>query len=148
MRAGFAQLELELHLQPRERRAQLMGGIRQEPALRLARLANSLEQPVERDDRGEHLGRRVRFVDGSQIVRRALLQFVAQLSQRRKAMAHAEPYEPDGDDDDEQRRHQSGQNDFPDQAIALVGRFGDVHLESRVGEEGANPYLRAADGAL
>src|SRR5207249_9674570 len=45
-----SQQQLEMHLQPGERRAQLVRGIRQEALLYLGRLAQLLEEAVERLD--------------------------------------------------------------------------------------------------
>jgi len=137
------QLELELHLQACKRRSELMRGVGEEAALRIAGLADALEKSIERDDRRPHFGRRLRDVHGAQIVRRALQQIVAKLAQRRQPMAHAEPDEHDGGSNDQRRRHETGEDHFPHETIPLVRRLRDVDFEAVV-----RPHRRDAQRAV
>ena len=71
-----------MHLQACKRRAQLMRRVGQKSLLYFVRLAELLEHPVQRFDRGHDLGGRRRFVERLQIMRRAAQQLRAHRGER------------------------------------------------------------------
>ena len=142
------QQQLEMHLQSGERGAQLVRGVSQKALLHFIRLPELGEEPVQRlDRRRDFVGRRV-LVQRVEIVRRAAEELRSHRRERCESARDARP----GDDEcrgrDEQCRKQPRGEDFPDQAISLVKRFRDLHIQPVTRSHGRHAHRLASIAAV
>ncbi len=116
-----------MHLQPGERRTQLMRRIGEKSLLHRARLPHLRKQPIEgADDRGD-FNRCRGLRQWLQITRLAPRELRAQMVERAQAAGNAEPRECDRRNGDQQRGDKLGDENLRDQLIPLVQRLADLH---------------------
>ena len=124
------QQQFEMHLQAGERRTQLVRRVGEKSLLHRVRFAQAVEQAIEGVDHRRDLDRRRGALrQRPQVARTAAHQLGAQVLQRDKAPADAEPRERGRHDGDEQRRSELRREDLSDEAIALVQRLADLDHE-------------------
>ena len=108
--------------------------------LHLVRLAQLCEKPVQRLDGGSDLHWRRMLVQRTQIVRRAAEELGPDPCQGGDPSRDAGPRQRQRRQRDEKRGQQARGEDFPDQAIALVQGFCDLHIQARVGSDCRDAY--------
>ena len=108
--------------------------------MHLVRLAQLRKKPVQRLDGGSDLHRRRVFVQRTQIVRRAAEKLGPDPCQRCDSSRDSGPRQRQRRQRDQKRGQQSRGEDFPDQAIALVQGFCDLHIQARVGSDCRDAY--------
>src|SRR6266567_2654427 len=119
-----------MHLQPCEGGAQLMRGVSQEALLHLGRVAQSIQQAIERRHQRRELFRNRPIVERLQMLWRSLEQLVSDALQRAEPVRHAEPCQRDGDKGDQQRWNKLGCEYVSYQMIAFVERLSDLNHEA------------------
>ncbi len=134
----LAQRRLGLRAQHRQRRAQLVRRVRDEPALHGDGVAHARHELIDgADERRNLLGRMVER-ERRQIGRRPARHFTAQLLQRRKAALDAHPDDCPAEQNEKELLSQGLHQDGLDQPLAAAHRFGHLrdHHHRRVGGHG------------
>jgi hypothetical protein len=136
LRAAFVrhrlrERELGVHLQPGERRAQLVRRVGEEALLHVAGGGHLGEQPVQRADQRARLRRRALGVDRPQVARRARLDLLREAREGLQAVLHAEPDDHQRGEGDHHVRKQALQQVLARQALALHGGLADEHGAGR-----------------
>ena len=123
----FAQRELGLGAQARERRFHLMRGIGNEAFLLPDRMPEAREQIIEsRHQRRNLLGRFV-FVDRAQIIGLALAQLLLEVLERLDAARQPGPDQNDRDRQDDELRQDHALDDFVGELRTLFERLGHLN---------------------
>ena len=106
-----------MHLQPSQRRAQLMRGVCQKALLHRIGVAQMTEQLIECNDHGRDLDWRRALSKRTQIAWRSGQQFAPQVFKWEKPPSHTEPGKRNRAQRNERCRHQFRNKNFPDQPI-------------------------------
>ena len=130
---ALGEAEFKVHLQPGKGRAQLVRGIGEKALLDRVGLAHPFQHFVERFDRRRDLHGRAGFRQRPQIVWPPAKELGADSRQWRDAMLDTRPRQHDRCKGYEQRRHQFGCEDFPDQTATLGKGFSDLDVEAGIG---------------
>jgi hypothetical protein len=102
-----------------------MRRIGEKPLLHRARVTHLAQEPVEGLTTGAISTAAV--ADSGRRSRGGAHQLETQLFQRPEAVGDAEPCKRGRGNRDEKRGHEFGHENFPDQPVALVQRFSDLH---------------------
>ena len=134
---------LQLQLQRRQRRAQLMRRVGDEVLLLLEGLPHAVQQAVEFGDQRLDLGGEVLVVDRRQVLRRAARQLLAHPLQRRQRMRDHPPHDQRQHRQHQRRRQHRAPRELPRHALAHRDVLRDLHdLETPLHRE--DPIALAA----
>ena len=132
---GFGQRQIELALEPGQRRAQLVRGVAEETPFLVHRAAHRVQQLVHGQGQRAHFERRVLDFDGAEAVRRTAVQLGLQLGQGFEPARHAGIDQQAEQAAQHQHRRQHVEHQLARNALARHQTFGNLHAHAlrRVG---------------
>ena len=132
----LAQRPLGLHLERRQRRTQLVGGIGDEAALRQLCIGKLADQPVGGiEQRSQFVRRMFQFRDRLELVGLVARQARSNVLDRAQAGGDGKPHQQTGDHQNHRLHRQENQHDVAQQRIPLDPRLG--HLNDHLVVTGA-----------